>query len=223
MWESQAAAFSRSFSVLRYDNRGHGQSSIPPGPYTLAQLGEDVLALADHVGADRFHFCGLSLGGLIGQWLGLHAPERLGKLVLSNTAAKIGTADGWSERVRIVESSGMNAIVESGLQRWFTPRFFTERPDIVQQFRAMILATRPEGYVANCAALAKADLRSSLHAISVPTLVVCATHDPVTTVADAGFLVTSIAGAQKLELDAAHLSNVEQADAFNEGVMNFLL
>jgi 3-oxoadipate enol-lactonase len=222
MWEPQIEAFSRSFRVLRFDTRGHGQSSVPPGPYSVAQLGEDVLALADHVSAKHFHFCGLSMGGLIGQWLGLNAPERLGKLVLCDTAARIGNPESWGDRIRTVESSGIGAIVEGGLQRWFTPRFFRDHADTVNQFRSMIVSTNPKGYIANCAALAQADFTSSVHAISVPVLAVCATHDPVTTVEDARFLVDAINGAQLLELDAAHLSNVEQADSFNKAVFDFL-
>lgn len=222
MWERQLAAFSGSFQVLRYDTRGHGQSSVPPGPYTVEQLARDVLALADHVGAKCFHFCGLSMGGLIGQWLALNAPQRLEKLVLCDTAARIGSPETWSDRTRTVENGGIGAIVEGGLQRWFTQRFFQDHGDIVDQFRSMILSAIPPGYIANCMAIRHADFRSSVHAVSVPTLVVCATHDPVTTVADAQFLVDSIRGAQMLELDAAHLSSVEQADVFNREVIRFL-
>jgi 3-oxoadipate enol-lactonase len=223
MWDAQVDAFSSSFSVLRYDARGHGQSSIPASPCTIAQLAKDVLALAGHIGAERFHLGGLSMGGLIGQWLALHAPQRLGKLVLCDTAAKIGTAQGWAERIRIVEAGGMAAIVESGLQRWFTPRLFSSSPETIQHFRSMILATEPAGYIATCAALAEADFRSQLSTINIPTLVICATHDPVTTIADASFLVASIPGARIVELDAAHLSNVEQPGIFNQEVRRFLL
>ena len=222
MWEPQVAAFSRSFAVLRYDTHGLGQSSSPPGPYDIAQHGQDVLALADHLGIDVFYFCGLSMGGLIGQWLALNAPQRLHKLVLCNTAAKIGTADSWNERIAVVESSGVSAIVGSGLQRWFTSRFAAQHPETIQHFRSMILANRAEGYVGNCAVVRDSDFRTQLSSVATPTLVVCATHDVVTTVADADFLAQSIRGAQKIELDAAHLSNVEQADVFNQAVLKFL-
>jgi len=222
MWDPQLATFSSSFALLRFDHRGHGQSSARPGDYTVESLAEDVLALADHVGAERFHFCGLSLGGLIGQWLGLYAPERLGKLVLCNTAARIGSAEGWTERMRVVESDGITAIVESGLQRWFTPQFICQHPDIAERFRSMILSTVSEGYVAHCAALRDTDFQSRIHAVPVPVLVVCGRYDPVTTVAEANFLVDSIADARILQLDAAHLSNVEQADEFNRTVAQFL-
>lgn len=223
MWQPQIDAFSRHFSVLRCDTRGHGESSVPPGPYTVAQLAHDVLALADHVGATRFHFCGLSMGGLIGQWLALNAPDRLNKLVLCNTAAKIGATAGWEERIGVVQSSGLAAIVDTGMQRWFTPRLFTRSPQTVNHFRSVLLGTDPAGYIANCAAIRDADFRSQLRQIAAPTLVVCATHDPVTTVADAQFLAGNIPGAQMVELDVAHISNVEQADAFNEAVLGFLL
>ena len=222
MWEPQAEALRDTYCVLRYDGRGHGKSSVPTTGSVIEDLAEDVLALADHVGAERFCFCGLSLGGLVGQWLGLHAPQRLEKLVLCNTAARIGSAEGWSERIAVVESQGVEAIVEGGLQRWFTPRLFSQRADIVERFRAMILATPPAGYVSCCAALRDTDLRQELHGVSVPTMVVCGTHDPVTTVAEAKFMANAIAGARLLELDSAHLSNVEQSAAFNHGVREFL-
>jgi len=222
MWDPQLAGLSSSFALLRYDHRGHGQSSVPREDSTVEKLAKDVLALADHVGAKRFHFCGLSLGGLIGQWLGLYAPERLEKLVLSNTAARIGSAEGWTERIRVVESEGLSAIVESGLQRWFTPQFIGQHPHLVEQFGSMILSAAPRGYVAQCAALRDADFRPAIHAVSVPVLVVCGSYDPVTTVAEAKFLVDSIAGARMLQLEAAHLSNVEQADEFNRTVEQFL-
>lgn len=222
MWEPQLAAFSGPFRILRYDNRGHGKSSVPPGPYTIEQLATDVLALADELGVDRFHFCGLSMGGLIGQWLGINRPQRLGKLVLCDTAAKIGNAQGWEERIHTVEHGGMSSIVEGGLKRWFTPRFFNDNPEIVDRFRSIILSTAPEGYVANCMAIREADFRESASSISAPVLLVCAANDPVTTVADAKFLAESIPGSQICELDAAHLSNVEQAAAFNQSVLAFL-
>jgi 3-oxoadipate enol-lactonase len=223
MWQPQLDACSRHLSVLRCDTRGHGKSSVPPGPYTVAQLGQDILALADHVGAARFHFCGLSMGGLIGQWLALNARGRLNRLVLSNTAAKIGTHAGWEERIGGVHSSGLAAIVDTGMQRWFTPRLFARSPQTIDHFRSVLLRTDPAGYIANCAAIRDADFRPQLNAIAAPTLVVFATHDPVTTAADAQLLAGSIPGAQLVELDAAHLSNIEQADAFNEAVLDFLL
>jgi len=222
MWEMQAEALRDAYFVLRYDGRGHGKSSVPMTGSVIEDLAGDALALADHVGARRFCFCGLSLGGLVGQWLGLHASERLVRLVLCNTSARIGSAAGWSERIAVVESQGVEAIVEGGLQRWFTPRSFDRRPDIIDRFRAMILATPPKGYVSCCAALRDTDLRQELHRVSVPTMVVCGTHDPVTSVSEAEFMANAIAGARLLELDSAHLSNVEQADAFNRGVREFL-
>ena len=222
MWEPQLSVFSHHFNVLRYDNRGHGGSSAPEGPYTIAQLAQDVLGLCDHIGADRFHFCGLSMGGAVGQWLGVHEPDRVDRLVLCNTSPKFASRQAWTDRIATVESDGLDAIVDAVISRWFRPAFAQEHPEAVSRFRAVFLATPRAGYVASCAVLRDFDFRNLATKILTPTLVVCGTDDPVTTVQDGQILVDSIEKAQTLQLDSAHLSNVEAADTFNRGVLHFL-
>jgi 3-oxoadipate enol-lactonase len=225
MWEPQLADFSKHFRVLRYDTRGHGQSLVSPGEYDVAQLGADVLALLNSLGIERVHFCGLSMGGLVGQWLAINAGERLERLVLCNTAAKIGNADGWNARIQTVLAGGTQSMVdlrEASVSRWFTPAFVAAQSDSVRFITDMLASTLPEGYAACCAAVRDADFHAALSRIQTPTLVVAGIEDAVTTVADAGVLVEGIAAARLLELPAAHLSNVECGDAFTGPVADFL-
>jgi len=222
MWDPQIPAFSRAFRVLRYDTRGHGLSSVTPGPYSLAQLGQDVVALLDGLDIQRAHFCGISMGGLTGQWLGVNAPGRLAKLVVSNTAARIGTEEGWRERAALVRGQGMDELAAGAAGRWFTPAFAAAEPVVVGRLVDGLRATPPQGYAACCDALAVADLREAIAEIPLPTLALAGRFDPVTTPADADFIASRVAGAVRVDLDASHLSNVEQAEAFSAAVLDFL-
>jgi 3-oxoadipate enol-lactonase len=221
MWLPQLDAFTRHFRVLRYDSRGHGQSAVPPGPYGMDQLTDDVVGLLDAVGVGRVHYCGLSMGGMVGQALALRAPERLDRLVLCNTAALIGPPELWDSRVAAVAAGG-TAVLVSVLDRWFTAEFRQRFPDRVEPFAKMLRETNPLGYIACCRAVQNHDLRFSLSAIRAPTLVVAGTGDVATPPAAGRFLVEAIPGAEYLELPAAHLSNVEAADAFTTNVSAFL-
>ncbi|MGY8817789.1 MAG: 3-oxoadipate enol-lactonase [Pseudomonadales bacterium] len=225
MWDSQVTAFSEHFRVLRYDTRGHGGSSTTPGPYTIEQLSYDVLALVDSLGVNRFAFCGLSMGGLIGQWLGINASERLLRLVICNTGAKIGTDELWNDRIETVLAGGeqaMRDLREGSISRWFTPDFTEQHPDQVNRITQMIACTSPQGYASNCAAVRDADYREQLGSIQVPTLVVCGSKDPVTTPEHGRFIEQRVAGAKLELLNAAHLSNVEIGEGFNTPVLTFL-
>jgi 3-oxoadipate enol-lactonase len=222
MWDPQMAELARSFHILRYDTRGHGQSSVTAGDYTIEQLGCDVLALLDYLQLERVHFCGLSMGGVIGLWLGVHAPDRFHKLVLSNTAAKIGTAEMWNARIATVRRDGMKEVAAAVIQRWFTPEFRATSSDQVNRAQAMLEASPPAGYAACCAAIRDIDLRDAVREIRVPTLVIGGSKDPVTSMADAQYLIERIPGSVLAELNAAHLSNVEQATAFTHAVADFL-
>jgi 3-oxoadipate enol-lactonase len=223
MWEPQLAEFAKHFRLLRYDKRGHGKSSVPPGPYTLAQLGNDVLRLLDELKLERVYFCGLSVGGATGMFLGAHASTRFYKIALCNTAAKFGTAEMWETRIRNVQSGGMTAVASAVLERWLTPGFRASHPKEAQTILAMLEAANPEGYIATCAAVRDTDLCQSLAAIRVRCLVLAGTHDTSATVADARFLVERIPGAQYFEVSAAHLSNIEATGDFNRHVLQFLL
>lgn len=222
MWDPQLQEFRKFFRVLRYDTRGHGKSSVTPGPYSIEQLGRDVLGLADFLKLDLFHFCGLSMGGQIGMWLGVHAAQRLKKLVLSSTAAKIGTPEMWNARVDLVRKSGMSQIAPAVIERWFTPAFRQQDPPAIRDTRKMLDETNPEGYAANCAAVRDFDFRARLQQIRTPTLVVSGAEDPATTPADGQYLAKHIPGARYVELPSAHLSNVEDADRFTREVVSFL-
>ena len=222
MWDPQIPLFERHFRVLRYDTRGHGQSSVTPGPYRIEQLARDVLHLLDRLTLDRVHFCGFSMGGMIGMWLGASAPDRLHKLVLCNTAARIGTAEVWNARIDAVSKNGMRSLAPAVIERWFTPAFRAAALEIVANTQRMVEASAPEGYAACCAAIRDMDLRENISSIRIPTLVVSGAKDPATTVADGRFLVEKISGARYLELPTAHLSNIEASAKFSSEVLSFL-
>ena len=226
MWDTQMPAFTEHFQVLRYDTRGHGQSLVTQGPYTIAQLGADVLALLDALKIERAHFCGLSMGGLIGQWLGINAGSRLNKLVVCNTAAKIGEPSVWNPRIETVLREGAAAMAglrDASIARWFTPDFAQANPQQAKRITDMLAATSPQGYAANCAAVRDADFRDQLGSITVPMLVIAGTEDAVTPPSGSRFIQEHVQGAQYAEFHAAHLSNVQAGDAFSRRVLDFLL
>jgi len=222
MWDPQVPAFARKLRVLRYDRRGHGASAVTPGPYTIDQLARDMLGLLDQLGIDRVRFCGLSLGGMTGMWLGTHAGKRIEKLVLCNTAAQIGSPDPWNARIEAVRKGGMGAIEPGVLARWFTPNFLAQPTPMLGRMREVLLRLSPEGYAACCAAVRDMDQRESIAGITAPTLVIAGTHDAATPPAAGQFIAKQIPGARYVELDAAHISNVEAADRFTEAVLGFL-
>jgi 3-oxoadipate enol-lactonase len=222
MWTPQMAAFTNAFRVVRYDTRGHGRSSVPPGSYTIDQLGRDALAVLDAAGVDRAHVCGLSLGGLTAMWLGINAPQRVVSLILSSTAARIGTPEGWTDRIQQVRTIGLAPIADATMQRWFTPPFRQRRPEVVSRYRAMVAGCHPDGYVGCCSAIRDADLREAIRGIDAPALVVAGASDPVATPDHGREMRAAIARSRMVTLDAAHLSNVERADEFNATVLEFL-
>jgi len=222
MWDLQAQELRSKFRILRYDTRGHGQTSVPPGTYSMEQLGKDVLVLLDELHLGRVHFCGLSMGGMIGMWIGIHAPSRLRKLVLSNTGAKIGTEESWRSRIEAVQKGGTKSIASGVMERWFTPAFRAEEPATVARIQKILDRTNPEGYISCCAAVRDYDCREQLEKIGAPTLVITGAHDPSTPAADGRFIAAHIRGAKYLELDAAHLSNIEDAARFTGELTAFL-
>jgi len=222
MWDPQSREFQKEFHVLCYDMRGHGQSSVTPGPYSIEQLGRDVIALLDALRLDRVHFCGLSIGGMIGMWLGVSAPDRLRKLVVCNSAAKIATPEIWNARIEAVRTGGMNSIAPAVIERWFSPAFRAKEAATVASIQKMLEAANVEGYAACCAAVRDFDFRSKLSNIHLPTLVITGAYDSGTPPADGYFLAARIQGAQYTELNAAHLSNLEDPARFTEEVRAFL-
>jgi 3-oxoadipate enol-lactonase len=222
MWDPQAREFRKRLGVLRYDTKGHGQSPPTPGLYSIELLGRDVLAMLDALDLDRVHFCGLSMGGMIGMWLALNAPERLHKLVLSNTAAKIGTPEAWNARIEAVQKNGMKSVASAILERWFTTAFRQKAPETMVSILKMLEETNPGGYVACCAAVRDFDCREKLSGIRTPTLIFVGADDSATPAADGRFLAQQIPGARYVELNAAHLSNIEAQERFNKELAAFL-
>lgn len=225
MWDAQIESLSQHWQVLRYDTRGHGGSAVTEGPYAVDQLGADVLALLDHLGVEQAAFCGLSMGGLIGQWLAIHAPERIERLVLCNTAARIGSDEIWNERIAAVLAGGvegMRAMGDAALGRWFTADFIAQAPAECARVVGMLAATSPAGYAANCAAVRDADFRQSLTQVRCPVLIICGSADPVTTTEHGRQMQALLGQAELVELPAAHLSNVEAQQAFTRHLLTFL-
>jgi 3-oxoadipate enol-lactonase len=223
MWLPQMPVLLENFRVLRYDTRGHGQSEVTPGPYTIAQLGDDVLTLLDQLHIPRAHFCGLSMGGMIGMWLAIHAPARIDRLVLANTSAAIGVPEVWNTRIAKVRLDGVVSVVDSVLERWFTADFLAHAPAQVERVKSMLRNTPAEGYVANCAAVRDMDQRADLNKITAPTLVIGGKHDKATPPEHGELIARAIQGAHYVELNAAHLSNWEMAQGFTNHMLDFLL
>lgn len=222
MWQAQIPALTQHFRVLRYNTRGHGRSAVGSQPVTLERLGQDVIALLDHLDVQRAFFCGISLGGMTGLWLNRHAPERFCRIVVANTAARIGLEAGWRDRAATVREQGMDPVAQSAADRWFTPAFRQNNPEVVYPLIEQLAATLAEGYAACCDALAMADLRDDLTQMPRPMLVIAGESDPVTTSRDAEAIVVDAPHAHFLILPASHLSNVACAAAFNQHVITFL-
>ena len=223
MWDEQASALNYRFRLLRYDHRGHGGSPVPPGPYTIEDLGRDVLALLEELGIQRVSFCGLSLGGMVGMWLASEAPARIERLALCCTAARFAP-DVYDSRARTVREHGVAEIADDVLERWFTPAFRASRhDDVVEWARRMLLDTPAEGYAACCEAVRDADLSGRLGDIRAPTLVIAGADDPAAPPEQAGLICDSIPHARLVVVEqAAHLANVEQPRAITSALLDHL-
>ena len=223
MWDPQMAALLAQFRVVRYDHRGHGKSPVPPGPYRLEDLGRDTLRLLDRLELQRVAFCGLSLGGMVGMWLGLNAPERLERLVLCCTAARMLRPDDYAARAWHVREKGMASIAPAVLGRWFPPGFATDEPATLDWIRGIFVATPPEGYAGACEALAAMDLRSDLSRIRTPTLVIAGASDQATPVQQSRDIARQIRRSKLVVIpEASHLANVVKPDAFSDQLLRYL-
>jgi 3-oxoadipate enol-lactonase / 4-carboxymuconolactone decarboxylase len=223
MWRAQVQDLLPHFQVLRYDTRGHGASEAPPGEYSVEQLGRDVLGLVEALKLSQFAFCGLSLGGTVGQWLAAHAPERITGLILANTSPRIGSSELWSKRISAVQQGGMAAIVDFAMQRFFSPESFARSSADIENIRSVFLGTEVSGYMGCCAALRDFDFNRDLAQIRVPTLVIAGDQDVSTPWKGNGeILVQGISNARVVHLSAAHLSNIEAPKAFTTALFAFL-
>jgi 3-oxoadipate enol-lactonase len=223
LWEPQLAALANRLRVVRYDHRGHGRSPVPSGPYRLDELASDVLTIVDSLGVDRFRIGGISLGGMVAMWLGSHVPDRVERMVLVCTSAKLGPPEMWQERAKTVRAQGMGSIAGTLLGRWVPAEFATRRPDIVENLRAMLVSTPVEGYAACCAAIETMDLEPDLARVTAPTLVLAALEDESTPPAHAQRIAARIAGSQlTLIAGAAHLANVSHPQLIGQLMSDFL-
>jgi 3-oxoadipate enol-lactonase / 4-carboxymuconolactone decarboxylase len=223
MWEPQMEGLLSRFRVLRYDTRGHGASDAPPGEYSVEQLGRDVLGLVEALRLPKFAFCGLSLGGTVGQWIAVHAPESLTGLVLANTSPRLGTTEGWNSRIAAVRQGGMAAIVEMAMQRFFSPETIAQSSPYFESIRSVLLGINADGYIGCCAALRDFDFNDNLPKIKTLTLVVVGERDVSTPWSGNGeILAQRISDARVVRLAAAHLSNLEAPRSFTTAVCEFL-
>jgi 3-oxoadipate enol-lactonase len=222
MWDPQLAGLTCDFRVLRYDQRGHGRSDAPPGGYSIDRLGRDVIELLDALDIAQVDFCGLSLGGMIGQWLGIREPRRLRRLILANTSSFMGPPASWDARIALVLREGMGPLAQASCDRWFTSAFSAASPEAIAPIGAMLAEVSPQGYSGTCAAIRDMDMRRTVPLIEMPTLVIGGTLDPATPPAHSEALTRAIMGAELVMLNAAHLSNVEQPERFERAMLGFL-
>jgi len=222
LWDAQIDAFASRFRTIRYDMRGHGRSSAAAPVASLDDLGRDACAVLDAAGVGAAHVAGVSLGALTALWLGVHEPARVQRLVLANTAARVGPPGRWDERIELVRTAGLAEVADRAMGIWFSPSFVATHPAEVDRCRRMVTAASPDGYCGCCLALRDADLRGDLGAVRSPALVVAGSRDQSTSLEDARLIAEGIPAARLCVLDAAHISNVECADAFTREVEAFL-
>lgn len=222
MWDPQVAPFTQHFRLVRYDRRGHGRSGCPRGPYTMERLGRDVLAVLDALDIEKVYWCGLSMGGMVGQWLGANAPERINRLILSNTHSYYPDKAMWDDRIRMAQEKGIAGMVDATMERWFTKEFRERAPDRIAVMRDMFLKTQLDGFLGCCHAVRNMDLRDTHARITAPTLVIVGAKDPATPPAAGEAIQKAIKGAKLASLEAAHISNFEQPQLYVDTVLDFL-
>jgi 3-oxoadipate enol-lactonase len=223
MWDPQIEALGKHFRVLRYDSRGHGCSDVPAGPYSMDRLGRDAIELLDTLKLSRVHFLGLSLGGMVGQWLGIHAPERINRLILANTSTYLGPADQWEGRIASVLKADPEETADMFLRNWFPPQLLEAGGPMISKIRAMLLATNPQGFAGSYAAVRDMDMRRTIALITAPTLVIAGQHDTVTLPSHSELIAATAPGATLVQLPVVHLSNLESPEIFMRTVLDFLL
>lgn len=219
LWDRQIESVGARYRIIRYDMRGHGGSDAPQGAYRIEQLGLDAIMILDVLGVARAHFCGLSLGGTVGQWMALNAPERLASLALCDTAARLGTVERWQARIDDAAAGGTRSIADMSMTRFFSEAFRKRDPDEVERFRQILIDTPDHGFAGCCAVLRDCDFRADLDRIRTPTLVLCGKDDVATPPSDSEQLAGGIAGARLAMLEAGHLTAIEASTAFNAALL----
>jgi 3-oxoadipate enol-lactonase len=222
MWDDQTPEWSKHFRVVRYDRRGHGKSGAPKGPYSMERLGRDVLAIADGLNIKKFSWCGLSMGGMVGQWLGANAPDRIEKLILSNTHYNYPDKGPWNDRIKLVQEKGVMALFQPSIERWFTKGFPERAPETIARMKEIFLTNNETGYIGCCEAVRDMNFTASNPTIKAPTLVIVGAQDAATPPAAGEAIAKQINGAKVVSLDAAHISNMELPKQYTETVLNFL-
>ena len=225
MWDKQAHALKERYRVLRFDTRGHGQTSAPTGAYTLEQLADDLSSLLTELEIAHTHFVGLSMGGMIGQVFALRHPHMVQSLALCDTTSHVPPDNWpvWEERIRTVQAKGMEGLVEPTIEAWFTGMFRERRRDVTDTVRAMLRSTPPQGYIGCCHAIAKLNTTDRLSEIRCPAIVIVGEEDPRAPVAAARTIHQALLGSQLVVLkSASHLSSMEQPEAFNQVLLDFL-
>ncbi len=223
MWDEQVQALATHFRILRYDTRGHGASDAPIGPYSIDRMGLDVVELLDFLKIQRVHFCGLSLGGLIGQWLAIHAPERIDRLVLANTSPYLGPAEPWNKLIASLQEHGdMTGFADMFIKNWFSESFINNNKVLVAKFRSMVLNTKPRGLEGSFAAVRDIDMRRTIALIRNPTLIIAGRYDQVTIPAHSEFIAQAIPGATIVILPVVHMTNIELPNDFLKLITDFL-
>lgn len=222
LWDGNVPAWSTAFRVVRYDRRGHGRSGLGDAPHIMDTYGRDALSIMDALGLESVHWCGLSMGGMVGQWLAVHAPQRIGRLILSNTSAHFADKQRWNDRIAAIRDKGLPALADSVMNLWFTAGFRARAPETIARMVEMFNATPVDGYLAACEAIRDMDHRALLPKIAAPTLIIAGRHDASTPLAMAETMRAGIAGAKLTVLDTAHIANVEQPAVYHDTVLKFL-
>jgi 3-oxoadipate enol-lactonase len=224
LWDEQVPIFTNHFRVLRYDNRGHGGSSSPKGEYSIDDIGNDILFLMDHLNIDKASICGVSLGGMVAMWLGIHAGNRIDKLIICNSSSDLSPPAPWQERIEMVKAKGMSSIIDAGLTRFLSKNFRESNSPKIEFLKSIMMTCEVHGYSGCCAAVRDMNLTSQLTEIDNPTLIIAGELDPSTPVSHSEIINWEISGSKLTVIEGvAHLSNVEKPDEFNKAVLDFLL
>lgn len=222
MWDSVVPALSRHFRVVRYDARGHGESAAPDAVYSMGDLGRDLLNILDALDIGKAHLCGLSLGGMVGQWMALNAPARLNRLVIANSTAHAGPPRLWEGRIKHIRRAGTASVADAVIESWFTPEFRAAHPKKVAPVRQMICDTPQAGYMGTSCAMRDMDFRAALKEVAVPAMVIIGARDRSTPPEWGELIAGHIPGARREVLDCAHMSSIEMPEAFAGLVEGFL-